>query len=76
MEPTKELADAIYRENVLRARQMSPAEKLLAGPRLFARVCRIMVDGIRHQFPNADEQRVQEILAERLALLRRLEGAR
>jgi hypothetical protein len=38
--------------------------------------CRIVADGIRHQHPEADEQRVQEILAERIALQRRLEEHR
>ena len=73
MGPGKELIDALYREEVLRAREMDPAEKLLAGARLFDRACRIMADGIRDQFPDADERRVQEILRERLALVRRLE---
>ena len=35
-----------------------------------------MADGIRSQFPDADERRVQEILRERLALARRLEERR
>jgi hypothetical protein len=73
MQPTKELIDELYREEVERARRMSPEDKLLAGPRLFDRSCRIMADGIRDQFPDADEQRVKEILYERLALARRLE---
>jgi hypothetical protein len=34
-----------------------------------------MMDGIRHEFPDADADRVRQILAERLALSRRLEGA-
>jgi len=73
MEPTKELIDALYRERVERARQMSPADKVLAGLRLFELTSRIMADGIRDQFPDADEHRIQEILRERLALSRRLE---
>ena len=52
---------------------MSPEDKLLAGARLFDRACRIMADGIRDEFPDADEDRLREILAERLALSRRLE---
>ncbi len=76
MEPTKELIDDIYRERVLRARRTPGAEKLLDGPRLFDWACRITADGIRHQYPDADEQRVQEILAQRVALRRRLEKAR
>ena len=73
MEPTQELIDDLFRERVLRARRTPPEEKLLDGPRLFELACRIMKDGIRDEYPNADEQRVREILTERLALLRRLE---
>lgn len=76
MEPTPELIDSIYRERVLRARRISPAEKLLAGPQLFARSCRLMADGIRHEYPDADEQRVGEILRTRLALVQRLKESR
>jgi hypothetical protein len=73
MKPTRELGDQLYREEVLAARAMKPEEKLLAGPRLFDFACRVAIDGIRHQFPGADEDRVREILAERVALGRRLE---
>ncbi len=69
--PTRELIDDLFRQRVLAARAMSPEDKLLAGARLFDRTCRIMADGIRHEYPKAD--RVREILAERLALARRLE---
>jgi len=74
VEPTKELIDALYREEVLRARAMAPEEKLLAGARLFDMACRVVADGIRHQFPDADECHVQEILKQRLATARRLES--
>ena len=57
----------------LRARRTPPEEKLLDGPRLFDLACRIMKDGIRDQYPDADDRRVQEILAQRLEILRRLE---
>jgi hypothetical protein len=73
MGPTRELIDDIFREKVLRARRTSPEEKLLDGPRLFDLACRIMMDGIRHQHPEADEQQVREILKQRLELLERLE---
>jgi hypothetical protein len=76
MQPTKQLVDAIYWERVKRARQMSPEDKLLAGLVLFELTSGIMADGIRSQFPDADTQRVQEILNERLALSRRLEEKR
>ncbi len=74
MQPTRELGDELFREEVLAARAMDPEEKLRAGPRLFDFACRIAIEGIRNQFPDADERRVREILAERVELGRRLEG--
>jgi hypothetical protein len=74
METERELADQLYRERVERARRMTPEEKLQAGPRLFEQACQVMQDGIRHQFPDADANRVEEILRERLDIIRRLEG--
>jgi hypothetical protein len=76
VEPTKQLVDELYLEEVRRARAMPPEKKLLVGAELFDLACRVTMDGIRHQFPDADEQRVKEILAQRLALARRLEGSR
>ncbi|MGP0067222.1 MAG: hypothetical protein ACLQGP_26965 [Isosphaeraceae bacterium] len=73
MEPTQELIDEIYRERVLRARATPPEQKLLDGPRLFEFACRIMTDGIKNENPEADEHQIQEMLAKRLELLRRLE---
>jgi len=74
MEPTKELIDSLSREEILEARRMSVQEKVLAGPRLFDRVCWMMRAGIRQQYPDADDARVEEILRDRLAIARRLEG--
>jgi hypothetical protein len=76
METIKELADEIYRERVARARETPPAEKFFLGAQLFERACRIMASGIRHQFPEADDVQVDEILGERLELLRSLEDRR
>jgi hypothetical protein len=76
MEPTRELIDALYHERVLRARAMPIEEKILAVPRLFDLACRITMDGIRAQFPDASEERVRQILFERVALKRRLEETR
>ena len=75
MEPTTELIDDLFRERVLRARRTPPEEKLLDGPRLFDLACRIMKNGIRDEYPDADEVRVEEILRARLALVQRLEEA-
>ena len=75
MEPGQELIDELYRARVFRARATPPEEKLLAGARLFDRSCRIMADGIRDEYPTADDRRGREILVQRLALIRRLENS-
>jgi hypothetical protein len=75
MEPTKELLASLYRERVLRARRMSPQDKLLAGARLFDYACRVTAAGIRSQHPDADDEKVLELLRQRLAWARRREGA-
>jgi hypothetical protein len=76
MESIKELADALYREEVERARRMSPEEKFWAGPRLFDMACEVTKAGIRHQHPEASEDEVRRILRERLALAEKLERRR
>ena len=65
------LADALYREEVARARAMTPADKLLEGPRLFDRACRLMADGIRHRHPGLDDD---DVRAQGAAQLNRLEA--
>ncbi len=67
------LADARFAEAVARARAMDPGEKLLEGPRLFARAVRLMADGIRHECPDLDDAAVLALLTERLRRLRQLE---
>jgi hypothetical protein len=76
MEPTRELIDEIYRERVLRARRTPPEEKILEGPRLFEMACRITMEGIREQHPEASDAEVREILERRLDLRDRLDGLR
>jgi hypothetical protein len=71
MAPLRALADALYREEVARARAMEPGDKLLEGPRLFDRACRLMADGIRHRHPGLDDEAV---MAQVEAQLNRLEA--
>lgn len=71
--PTPELIDALYREEIREARRLTPEQRLLAGPQLFDSACEMTKAGIRWQHPDADEERVMEILRQRLALARRLE---
>ena len=67
------LVETLYREEVTRARAMSPEDRLLEGPRLFDRACRVMADGIRHRHPEFDDEAVQAQVVEQLNRLRSLE---
>jgi hypothetical protein len=67
------LASALYSEEVARARSMNPDDKLLEGPRLFDRACRLMADGIRHQHPHLDDEAVRALLTARLIRLQTIE---
>lgn len=73
MQPTRDLIDSLYSEEVEAARRMSPEDKLLAGSRLFAYASRITIAGIRDQFPDATDDEVQRRFADRLALRERLD---
>lgn len=73
MEPTKELIDELYREQVRDARRQTVAERFLSALSLFDLACQWAKAGIRLQHPDANEDQVSEILKERLELGRRLE---
>ena len=68
----KRLQDEIYRSKVLRARQMSIAEKTALGPRLFDQNMLIMKSSIRSDHPDFSEDQVEEEVARRLAIARKL----
>jgi hypothetical protein len=73
--PYAALADELYRERVIRARQMPAEDKILAGQRLFEAACRITLAGIRNQFPGKTEDQYRGILRERLAWRRKRQAA-
>ena len=68
-------ARELFKERVLRARAMSPDDKLGLGATLFTESCERMCDGIRHQHPEADESEVQAILKRQLDRIQKLEEA-
>jgi hypothetical protein len=72
MAPTQELIDDLYREKVLRARAMTPEERVREGFRLSAAAEEIARAGIRAQYPQADEAEILLILRRRMALARKL----
>ena len=74
MDAIKELSDDIFRERILRARVMDPTEKFLLGQRLFEMACELTKSGIRSENPNASEDRVREILRQRLEWKERWEA--
>lgn len=73
MEPTRELVDDLYRNRVLRARQVPLEEKILGGADLFDETCRRMEAGIRGLHPEADDDAVRAMLRRRLLIARRLD---
>ncbi len=68
----RELADAIYREKVLRARTLTVGERVETGIELFEGALGMMRDGIRHQFPETSPEEVEERLRARLKRLRQV----
>ena len=73
MEPTKELGDQLYREEVLAARAMTPEDRVRVGTDLSRLTLRLAEDGIRNQYPDASAEDVARRLVERFELKRRLE---
>jgi len=71
-ENIQELADSIYARKVRRARAMTVGERIDTGIELFEGSLGMMRDGIRHQFPEADENEVETILQRRLARLKQV----
>jgi hypothetical protein len=67
------LADAIYRDKVLRARGRTLDERIREGMECFDLSCRLMADGVRQQFHPIDEPGVWRKVGERLDRLRRME---
>ena len=75
-EPSRELIDELFRGKVRAARRMTPEDKLAVGGELFDDVCDRMRSGIRAQYPNLDDDEVEEKLRQRLDIARRLEDSR
>ena len=71
-ETIQELADAIYRDKVRRAREMTVSEKMGDGPELFADSLERMRSGLRSEFPQADSVEIEEKLRGQLDRLNRL----
>ena len=72
---TKRLMDKIFIDKILRARRTPMDEKILDGPRLFDLNCQLARSGIRGQFPQFNDEQVEEELRRRLAISRSIADA-
>lgn len=76
MDPIKQLADELDRDRERRRAHMTPDERRQMDEYLEDLSCRIAMDGIRDEFPDAGEEQVRAIFAEREAILDRLRKSR
>jgi len=72
MKPDQALFDEIFRSKVRHAARMTPEQRLLTSLRLADASLEIMRDGVRNQLPGATDQEVEQRLAERMRLVRRM----
>lgn len=73
-EEFKPLADALYRERILRARRTPLEARLMQGADLFDFGCEAMLMGLRVQMPGASEEELRSALRRRLDYGRKLES--
>jgi hypothetical protein len=74
--PYAALADELYRERVLRARQASPEQRFLAGEELFEWACSITMAGIENENPGIGREECLKIVEQRLEMRARMERGR
>ena len=68
-----ETTTAIVRHRVKQAANVNGEERILAGLRHSDLSMQVVEDGIRHQNPEATDEQIQQLLMERVDLMRRLE---
>jgi hypothetical protein len=76
MDDIAELAAAIDREKLERAKRMTPQERFLAGAELFEDACEVSRAGIRALNPGFTDTEVEEELRRRLGIADRLDEKR
>lgn len=65
------LINELYREEILRARRMTPEERLRGTFEMTETALTLMRAGVRHQFPGATDEEVLAQCQERLRRIRR-----
>jgi len=69
------LIDAVFRDKVLRARQMSMEQRLFESAGLFDLNCQLICGAIRSQFPEVSSEQVQQEYSRRLQIARIIDSA-
>jgi hypothetical protein len=69
------LIDDLYREEIERARRMTPQQRLQAACELTDLAFEMMMSGIRWQHPDANDAEVLRLARERIAIGRRNDDA-
>jgi hypothetical protein len=65
--------DDSFREQIERAAAMTGEQKMRESLQIFERTSGLMLDGLRDQYPESDEQELLRKLYERLSINRELE---
>jgi hypothetical protein len=68
--------DTSFREQIKRASQMTGEQKVRESLQLFERTSRLMLAGLRDEYPQLAEPQLLQKLYERLEINRQLESAR
>jgi ADP-dependent phosphofructokinase/glucokinase len=72
-EEIDQLADAIYRDKVLRARAEEPGQKLIDGIRLFESALAFTRAGVAAELRTSDEEAISKGVQRRFDIVRRME---
>ena len=72
MNPHQPLMDQLYREEILRARTLTPQQRLRATFEVTEFALRMMRGSLRHHHPEADDVEILRLARERIAKVRRL----
>ncbi|MDX1970624.1 MAG: hypothetical protein SFV23_25870 [Planctomycetaceae bacterium] len=67
--------DDLFRERVLRARAMTPSQRLMRGLELFDEACAVALSAIRSQNPQWTDAECRAELTRRINIERRLQDA-
>ncbi len=73
MSPEYVTPDDLFRERVLRARAMTPSQRLMRGLELFDEACAVALSAIRSQNPTWTDAECRAELTRRIEIERRLQ---